>query len=158
MNRPTCYGYFPYLGLKCLGCQFVQECATKTINKNLAPGKTVELHEVNIKVQDKAVKQDDKQPTPELLPFAALVEVSEVLAYGARKYAPGNWRKGLLWSRLLGAALRHLFAWGAGEAKDPETGRNHLAHAACCILFLLEYEQVGGYAHLDDRDYKRTLK
>jgi len=134
MNRPTCFGKYPWLGIKCLECRYEEGCIEK----------------MSAQVEQ-AVKQDDKKPTPELLPFAALVEVSEVLAYGARKYAPGNWRKGLLWSRLLGAALRHLFAWGAGEAKDPETGRNHLAHAACCILFLLEYEQVGGYAHLDDR-------
>lgn len=98
-----------------------------------------------------AEKKDNGKTRPELLPFAALVEVSEVLRFGAEKYKDHGWRKGLVWSRLLGAALRHLFAWGAGEDKDPETGRSHLAHAACCVLFLLDYEMTGGYGHLDDR-------
>lgn len=96
-------------------------------------------------------KADAGKPMPELLPFRALDEVSAVLAYGATKYAPHNWRKGLAWSRMLGAALRHLSAWGAGESRDPETGRSHLAHAACCVLFLLDYEVSGEYTAHDDR-------
>ena len=62
-----------------------------------------------------------------------------------------------MWSRLLGAALRHLFAWGAGKGKDDETGRSHLAHAAACVLFLLDYEMTGGYDHLDDRKFGKTV-
>ena len=93
-----------------------------------------------------AKKNDQAKPRPELLPFAALDEVSKVLAFGAQKYAPHNWRfgNGLAWSRLLGGALRHLFAWGRGENLDHETGFNHLAHAVCCLLFLLTYTIEGG--------------
>lgn len=102
-------------------------------------------------MSDEPLKFDGGKPTPELLPFAALEQVSAVLAFGAAKYAPHNWRKGkgLAWSRLLGAALRHLLAWGRGEDNDAETGLSHLAHAACCILFLLSYVSEGGGT--DDR-------
>jgi len=45
--------------------------------------------------------------------------------------------------------LRHLTAWWAGEDLDPESGLHHLAHAACCLMFLLEYTQT--HTELDDR-------
>ena len=96
-------------------------------------------------------KFDSDKPSLDLLPFSALIEVGKVLSYGAVKYSRDNWRNGngLAWSRLLAAALRHLFAWGSGENRDKETGLSHLAHAACCVLFLLTYDVDGG-GH-DDR-------
>lgn len=54
-----------------------------------------------------------------------------------------NWRKGMLWSRLADAALRHLLKWVSGSRVDEETGLSHLAHAMCCLMFLLNYEQTG---------------
>ena len=95
------------------------------------------------------IKHDGDKTRLELLPFEALEEVGKVLTVGAIKYAPDNWRKGMSWRRVLGSALRHLFAWGAGEDKDPETELSHLAHAACCVLFLLSYSKTG--AGTDDR-------
>ena len=76
----------------------------------------------------------------ELLPTPALKEIAKVLAYGKEKYDAWNWLKGMSWSRLLGAALRHLYAWSERESLDSETSYSHLAHAGCCILFLLTYE------------------
>lgn len=88
-----------------------------------------------------ATKHDSDKPyRPELLSFAALEEVSKVLVHGAAKYGDHNWRKGFKWSRLLGAALRHLFAWARGENSDFESGFSHLAHAMCCVMFLLEHQ------------------
>lgn len=54
-----------------------------------------------------------------------------------------NWRKGMRWSRLADAALRHLLKWASGSRVDEETGLSHLAHAMCCLMFLLNYEQTG---------------
>ena len=82
-------------------------------------------------------KADGGKNRLDLLPFAALEEVGKVLTFGAGKYAPHNWRKCDSQSRYLAAGLRHLFAWGRGEDTDPETGLSHVAHAACCCLFLL---------------------
>ena len=86
-------------------------------------------------------KDDAEKPPLELLPSAALLEVAKVLGHGRKKYDAYNWTKGMNWSRLLGAAMRHLFAYNSGEDKDPESKLSHLAHLACCALFLLEYEQ-----------------
>jgi hypothetical protein len=83
------------------------------------------------------MKFDSDKPPMGLLPGKALAEVAKVLAHGAEKYAPENWRK-VEGSRYLDAALRHLFAYRDGEENDPESGLSHKAHAACCILFMLE--------------------
>ena len=79
----------------------------------------------------------------DLLPFDALEEVGRVLTTGADKYGDRNWERGMSWSRLLGAALRHIFAWAMRSGPDAESGRSHLAHAACCVLFLLSHELRG---------------
>lgn len=86
------------------------------------------------------VKHDAGKPRMDLLPPEALSEVAAVLALGAEKYAAHNWRKGFAYSRLIAAALRHVFAWVGGENTDPESGKSHLAHAACCLLFLITFE------------------
>jgi hypothetical protein len=91
-------------------------------------------------------KNDQGKPRTELLPYDALLAVSEVLTSGAAKYDDRNWEKGMAWSRLFGALLRHLFAWGLGSRKDDETGKSHLAHAACGVLMLLTYEIRGSGA------------
>lgn len=98
---------------------------------------------------DLAVKADAGKPRTDLLPFDALLEVAEVLDYGAKKYAERNWEKGLAWGRLVGAALRHLWAWCGGEERDPESGHRHLAHFACCALMLLASVKRG--VGVDDR-------
>ena len=74
-----------------------------------------------------------------LLPWNAVAGVVEVLTYGATKYGDHNWRQvDNAGERYFDAALRHLHAWHDGERLDGESGLPHLAHAACCILFLLE--------------------
>lgn len=90
-----------------------------------------------------AIKEDGDKNRLELLPVGPLQDIAEILTFGAKKYADHNWRNGFKWSRLIGACLRHLFAWAGGQDKDPETGKSHLAHAGCCILFLLEHEKRG---------------
>ncbi len=83
------------------------------------------------------VKYDGGKTRLGLLPPEALEAIGQVLSYGAKKYAAHNWRKGIEWSRLYDALLRHLNRWNAGEDTDPESGLPHLAHAGCCIVFLI---------------------
>jgi hypothetical protein len=87
------------------------------------------------------VKYDSDKPRWSLLPFKALQEVVEVLTFGAKKYAADNWKiVPNAQERYIDAAYRHLADWNSGEKKDPETGKSHLAHAICCLLFLLWFE------------------
>lgn len=105
-------------------------------------------------VVNEAHKNDDGKPRVELIPPLALIEIGRVLEFGAKKYGANNWRHGMNWSRFHGAALRHLLAWFEGESKDVESDLSHLAHAACCLLFLMECEakQLG----CDDRYQKKS--
>lgn len=96
-----------------------------------------------------AVKHDEDKPRMDLLPMEALELVAKVLTFGAKKYGDHNWRKGMKWGRLHAAALRHLSAWARGMDLDDESGLPHLAHAACCLLFLLAYHHT--HAGEDDR-------
>lgn len=96
-----------------------------------------------------ALKFDTDKLPLHLLSTEAMNQTAAVLKFGAQKYAEHNWRKGFAWSRPLAAAMRHITAFNAGEDKDPESGLSHLAHAACCIMFLLEFEKT--HPHLDDR-------
>src|SRR5690606_41413427 len=73
--------------------------------------------------------------------MGATSEIVDVLTYGARKYAPDNWRHvANPQQRYYAAAMRHIVAWVMGEKLDPESGKPHLAHAAGCLLFLLEFD------------------
>lgn len=83
-------------------------------------------------------------------PWLGLIEVARVLDFGARKYAPRNWEKGLPHSRTFAAAQRHLCARAGGQPQDEETGLDHYAHAACELMFALAFE-VRGRTDLDDR-------
>jgi hypothetical protein len=76
-----------------------------------------------------------------LLPPLALKATVEILTFGAEKYEPDNW-KNVPDSkrRYFDAMQRHLWAWKEGEQDDPETGKNHLAHAMCCLMFLYEHD------------------
>jgi hypothetical protein len=97
-------------------------------------------------------KYDNEKPPISLVPTSGIVRTAEVLAFGAKKYDPHNWRKGFEWSRLISAAQRHLLAFNDGEDLDPESGLNHIAHASCCVMFLLEHIEKG--LGSDDR-YKK---
>jgi len=88
------------------------------------------------------VKYDSGKLQWTLLPFRAINEVLEVLAFGAKKYAADNWKiVPEARTRYVDAAFRHLTDWHLKERIDGETGKSHLAHAICCLLFLLWFEQ-----------------
>ena len=88
------------------------------------------------------IKFDSDKPRWSLLPFAEVSEVVDVLTSGAKKYSPDNWKHvPNAEERYVDAAMRHFTAWVAGEKKDPETGKSHLAHVMCCVLFLMWFEK-----------------
>lgn len=101
-----------------------------------------------------AVKYDaDKTRMDLLCPFA-IEELSKVLTFGAKKYAAWDWSKGISTSRLLAAALRHLFAYAGGEDTDPESGLGHVAHAMCCCMFIIGMPHY--VSKQDDRPLRRS--
>lgn len=93
-------------------------------------------------MSNNAIKKDDNKPMMTLLSPFALEEMAKVLTFGSTKYDDNNWRKGLKYTRILSAVMRHLTAYQKGEPLDPESGLSHLAHAACGLMMLIEYEKT----------------
>ena len=86
----------------------------------------------------------------DLLPLGPVEEIVKVLMHGREKYGRDNWQ--LVDNpirRYYSAAQRHLAAFRRArfdtknpfDAVDSESKLHHLAHAACCILFLLWHER-----------------
>lgn len=106
-----------------------------------------------IQTVPQGLKYDTGKIPLELLPVTALEEIAKALDFGKGKYGAWNWTGGIAWMRVIGALMRHVLAFKRGEDKDPESGLSHLAHAGCCILFLLTYEKTR--KSFDDR-YKEV--
>lgn len=72
----------------------------------------------------------------------ALEQVARALAFGASKYADpdgANWRALENGDRrYFSAAVRHLVAGVRGEESDAESGLHPYAHAAACVVMLLD--------------------
>lgn len=96
------------------------------------------------------VKYDSGKVEYHLFPFETFDEINKVLMFGAGKYDPRNWEKGINFNRLFNSTLRHLFSWWRGEDLDPETNLSHLAHAATNVIFLLAFV-LRGRTDLDNR-------
>jgi hypothetical protein len=87
-------------------------------------------------------KHDGGKAQWHLLPWDALKEVVKVLMFGANKYNADNWKivPGAR-QRYFDAAIRHITDWFSGKRKvDEESGLNSLAHAICCLIFLLWFD------------------
>jgi len=92
----------------------------------------------------KGVKFDKDKAQWWLLPWKPIIAIVEILQLGAEKYAAYNWQNVKDFkNRYYSALMRHLTAWWDGETMDPESGKHHLAHVGCNVIFLLWYE-LGG--------------
>lgn len=96
-------------------------------------------------------KFDEGKPKMSFVARSLLTAIAYIMEPGAVKYGRDNWRGGMDWSRPYDALLRHLTSWWDGESADLETGKSHLWHAACELMFLIEYEAKG-----IGRDDRRT--
>jgi hypothetical protein len=71
-----------------------------------------------------------------LVDFDSLEGLVKVLEYGATKYAPNNWKKGMPVTQVSESLMRHLFAFLKGEDVDPESGCRHISHVMCNAMFI----------------------
>ncbi len=95
------------------------------------------------------VKYDTNKPHMNLLSPYAMEQLSLVLTMGEQKYGGYNWARGISYSRILAAILRHTFAYMSGQSIDPESGLSHIAHVMCNCMFLLHFEKYN--KEMDDR-------
>lgn len=107
-------------------------------------------------IDNGGLKYDQDKPPIDLIPSESIIEIAKVLGFGAKKYERHNWKKGISYSRLIAAALRHVLAYNGGEDLDPESQLSHISHAQCCLAFLSTFI-AEGRKELDDR-YKKVSK
>lgn len=96
------------------------------------------------------VKNDKGKMRLDLIPAEAKEALGRILTYGAEKYDDNNWRKGIVYSRLLGAVYRHLVLFEKGVDLDDESGLRHIDHALCNLAFLSTFVEENR-EELDDR-------
>lgn len=104
------------------------------------------------------MKYDNNKIPMALVPAEAIEKVAKVLSFGAAKYGENNWRDDghcTPYTRTYSSILRHLSEWSKGEDIDPESGQEHLAHAATQIFILMIHQEE--HPKSDDR-YNTTRK
>jgi len=90
------------------------------------------------------------KPPLHLIPSAAEIAESLVMAHGARKYGLFNWRHTKVKASIyIAAARRHLLQWFDGDDDDPESGISHLDDARASLGILLDALATGQL--IDDR-------
>lgn len=67
--------------------------------------------------------------------YKSMEPMIRVLMFGAQKYEPFNWQKGLKKEEVLESMQRHLAKIMDGEENDPESGLNHIGHVMCNAMF-----------------------
>jgi hypothetical protein len=88
------------------------------------------------------IKYDTLKTRWDLLPLPMIKQIVDVLTFGSRKYSDNNWKMiPDAKTRYLAAMMRHVEQWQSGERHDQESGYHHLAHAGCCLLFILWFDE-----------------
>ena len=121
----------------------MEECYLCGLPKNVDTGSGICYCKPLGLLQQCAVKYDSDKPEYHLIPWRPLTELGKLYQFGANKYEPHNWKKGMAWSRCYNALLRHLQAWWEGETNDPESKCHHLSSVAWCAFTLIWYELYG---------------
>ena len=89
---------------------------------------------------DKALRYNSDKLKWSLVHFKSLEPLVRVLEFGAKKYAPENWKKGLDKKEILESMMRHLAALMDGESCDSESGIHHMGHIQCNAMFYNYFE------------------
>lgn len=95
-------------------------------------------------------KFDSEKLRYDLMPSVALEQIVDILTYGVSKYSSNNWQNVEPKDRYYAACLRHLAEYKKyleGDREDfidGESGKSHLAHAACNLVFLIWKEAHDG--------------
>jgi hypothetical protein len=79
----------------------------------------------------------------DLFPVEGLQAYSRVAEFGAKKYAPWNWAKGLPRMQIAASLIRHLWAYMRGEDNDAESGLSHADHVLWNAVALVYHHDRG---------------
>lgn len=98
----------------------------------------------------------------DLVPFQEITDAfTRVAEFGAEKYEPWNWSKGLSRVQVIGSLLRHTFAYLRGQDRDEDSGLLHTDHIlwnAAVLSHNVHWNLADGRRGEPDRPYKRTTR
>jgi len=87
-----------------------------------------------------------------LVDYKSMESLVDVLEFGAQKYAPWNWTKGMSVTEITESLQRHLYDFLNGIDEDPETGLSQIGHMQCNLMFLAY--MLREKPEFDDRFFK----
>lgn len=90
-----------------------------------------------------------------LIDWRSVEETIMVLEFGAEKYEPDNWKKGLHREEILESIQRHLVALFKGEEIDPESGLPHTAHIQCNTMFYSYHKRHNSFTKERQNPFKK---
>lgn len=98
-------------------------------------------------------------PPYDLVPFQEITDgFVRVAEFGAIKYEPWNWSKGLSRVQLIGSLLRHTFAYLRGQERDDDSGLLHTDHIlwnAVALTHNVHHDLEDGRRPEPIRDYHK---
>lgn len=98
----------------------------------------------------------------DLVPFQEITDAyTRVAEFGAKKYAPWNWSKGIARVQLCCSLLRHTFAYIRGEDRDSDSGLLHTDHIlwnAAALSHNTHWDLEDGRRAEPSREYKNLMK
>lgn len=77
-----------------------------------------------------------------LVDFDSLKPLVEVLMYGAQKYSPDNWKKGMDLNVILDCLQRHTVELMQGRPIDQESGKPHIGHVLANAMMYAYYTET----------------
>ncbi len=87
-------------------------------------------------MNERGTRHNEGKPRWSLVPQTSLIPMVRVLEFGADKYSPTNWQKGLSIREICESLKRHLDQFMEGEDLDSDSGLSHIGHIQCNALFL----------------------
>lgn len=113
-------------------------------------GKIVENSAGDLELNEQGLKFDDGKLPIHLIPPEAIDAMAERLRFGAKKYGEHNWSKGIKFSKLFSATMRHAWAHWRGEDIDKDSGLCNLSGVLINVAFMIAFTRRGR-KDLDDR-------
>lgn len=87
----------------------------------------------------KHLKEQNQKTRWDLLPWAPIAEIAEIITMGAPDHGEESWREETT-NHHFAAAMRHMTEWRKGKKISDDYKKRHLLHAAARLIFIVEIE------------------
>jgi len=122
---------------------------SSSVDANKAVKLAVDALEPKGAATSKGKKFDGKKPRVDLIPPEFTIGTADALTFGGKKYGEHNFKEGIQYSRLLGAAKRHIELELANVGVDGDSKLDHWK-LACASLAMYAF-MVRNRSAMDDR-------